>query len=197
MIDRVQRRLALALGASVLLHLWIAQTGEGVGARRSAAPAAAAITATLQVPAPPAAQSSHQPLVERKSDVTAEPFRTAATAAAPVARDPAPFTPVIRSSAEPAVALTPNDPTYYTARSLDVYPKALTALHLGLQASDGRVRATVLIDESGTVNDVRAIEAAAVEIEQAVRDVLLRTRFTPAAKDGRAVKAQLLLSFNE
>lgn len=197
MIDHAQRRLLLALGASVLLHLWIVQKGEGVGARRPAAPDSAAITATLQVPAPLAAYSSHEPLAERKTGAPSEPHRIAATAAAPVVRDPAPSTPVMRSSAEPAAVLTPNDPTYYTARSLDVYPKALTALHLGLQASDGKVRVTVLIDESGVVNEVRAIEAAAVEIEQTVRDLLLRTRFTPAAKDGRAVKAQLLLSLNE
>jgi outer membrane biosynthesis protein TonB len=87
-----------------------------------------------------------------------------------------------------------NDPTYYTARSLDVYPRALTALDLGMQAGAGKVRATVLIDESGTVNDVRAIEAGAVEIENAARDLLLRTRFSPASKDGRMVKAQLLLN---
>ena len=88
----------------------------------------------------------------------------------------------------------PGDATYYTARSLDIFPRALTALELGPQPSAGKARATVLIDESGTVNEVRAIEAGAVDIASAMRDLLLRTRFTPASKDGRLVKAQLLVS---
>ena len=90
-----------------------------------------------------------------------------------------------------------SDPTYYGARSLDVYPQAITALILTASANTGaagKVRATVLIDESGTVNEVRGIETVAAEIGDAARDLLLRTRFTPASKDGRVVKAQLLLS---
>ena len=88
----------------------------------------------------------------------------------------------------------PSDPTYYAARQLDVYPKAITALLLAPQAAAGSARATVWIDESGVVNEVRAVEVQAAEIETAVRDLLLRTRFTPASKDGRIVKAQVLLS---
>jgi len=90
--------------------------------------------------------------------------------------------------------VTASDPTYYPARSLDVYPRALTALDLGGREQAGTVRATVLIDEAGTVNEVRAIEASAAELENAARALLLRARFTPAAKDGRPVKAQLLVS---
>ena len=46
-MDRVQRRLTLALGASALLHVWMVQTGEGSGARRVTASAAASLTATI------------------------------------------------------------------------------------------------------------------------------------------------------
>jgi protein TonB len=196
-IDRARRRLLLALGASALLHLWIAHTADG-NARRSTAAGVAAITATLNAPAAqpaPQAVPVHQaPLAEDKAAAIAEPRRGTATLAAPVASAHALSPPA--AAAEPSATLAPSDPTYYTARSLDVYPRALTALNLGLQAADGKVRAMVLIDESGTVNEVREIEAGALETGNAVRDLLLRTRFTPASKDGRVVKAQLLLSLN-
>jgi len=113
--------------------------------------------------------------------------------------------PTPRVTEHPAFAAAPgnaahtalSDPTYYGARSLDVYPRALSALNLGAlfaTGAPGQVRATVLIDETGTVNDVRAVQAAAADLEHAARDLLLRTRFTPAAKDGRVVRAQLLVS---
>ena len=67
---------------------------------------------------------------------------------------------------------------------------------LRVQGVAGQVRATVLIDETGIVNEVRAIEAAASALESAARDLLLHTRFTPARKDGRIVKAQVRVSLD-
>jgi protein TonB len=139
------------------------------------------------------AYAHHAPQSEQKAIAAAAPRRAAPTAASapdhPVAQAPS-------AGADKNMAAPASDPTYYTARSLDVYPRALTALHLGLRAGAGQVRATLLIDESGTVNDVRAIEAGAADIENAARDLLLRTRFTPAGKDGRLVKSQLLVSLD-
>jgi hypothetical protein len=86
-----------------------------------------------------------------------------------------------------------SDFTCYGARSLDVYPKALTPLNLGMSAMAGCVRATVFIDESGVVNDVRTIETDRAEEAAAARDLRMRRRFSPAMKDGLAVKAQLRL----
>jgi hypothetical protein len=85
-----------------------------------------------------------------------------------------------------------SDPTYYGARSLEVYAKALTLLILGMPVMAGHVHATVFIDESGVVNDLRTIELGRAE-EAAARDLLMRSRFSPAVKDGLAVKAQLRL----
>jgi hypothetical protein len=55
----------------------------------------------------------------------------------------------------------------------------------------------------GVVNAVRAVRAvlsvdgAASDIETAARELLLRTRFTPARnKDGRIVKAQVLVALD-
>ena len=82
-----------------------------------------------------------------------------------------------------------------------MYPKAVTDLDLSAYLAagsytTGQVRATVLIDESGSVNEVRAIEAVAPALESAARELLLHTRFTPARKDGRIVKAQVRVSLD-
>lgn len=103
--------------------------------------------------------------------------------------------------------LQPSDPTYYAVGDLDVFPKALMKLDLNEalaanhpSAAAGTVRATVLIDEAGVVNAVRAVQGvggAASDIETVARELLLRTRFTPARnKDGRIVKAQVLVALD-
>jgi hypothetical protein len=205
MFDRAnhaQRRMVWALAGSALLHVCLLQAGEGSSTRRAAAAHGTALTATLQ----PLAQDfpeSQAPSVAPASRVApqAQPTRdTPAAVAAPrgvtiAATAPlAPRAPAIsEGNTRAAVA---GDPTYYPARSLDVYPRALTALYLGAQTATGSARATVLIDETGNVNDVRAIEADTVELQHAARALLLRTRFSPAAIDGRMVKAQLLISLD-
>ena len=200
MIKRSQRRLILALGASTLLHAWLMHTGDGSSARRAPIAGGELITATLTVS--PVGSVAFEPQTrntlfpQRKVVDVVESRRGAVTAAAPVAVERPPAQHATTTIDSPAVLAQPSDPTYYTARSLDVYPKAITALNLGSQPGAGKVRATVLIDESGVVNDVRAIEASAAEIASAARDLLLRTRFTAATKDGRLVKAQLLVSLD-
>lgn len=97
----------------------------------------------------------------------------------------------------------PSDPNYYTAGDLDVFPKAVVkpdltaAIGASHEPAAGKVRATVLIDEAGVVNAVRNLEAPAGDIESAARELLLRTRFTPArSKEGRIVKAQVLVALD-
>lgn len=197
-MDRAQHRIAWTLGVSALLHVWFMYTASQPGAPRVTAAAGVPITATLSQPQMdsdgPAPQAAPNPVPQTvpnsapslKPLVTHHPAAQQATAEDAV---PVPFTPQ-RSDATA-------DATYYTARDLDVFPKAITVLELGLRAgATGKVRATVLIDESGTVNEVRAIDASVAEIERAARDLLLRARFTPASKDGRLVKAQLLVSLD-
>jgi hypothetical protein len=109
-----------------------------------------------------------------------------------------------RSAGDNATVLSqPSDPTYYAAGDLDVFPSALTKPDLGAAlggnhgSGAGKVRATVLIDETGAVNAVRGVEAPAGDVETAARELLLRTRFTPARnKDGRIVKAQVLVALD-
>lgn len=216
-MDRTGRRLLVALGASALLHGWLAQSLETPGARRTGTPDAALLHAKLQhvpddVPSivqqdalraaepmlTPAPAADVPPVIARAatpSNIEAEREKSLADAARP--RDAAVARAGHGSPLTQEVALAPpSDPTYYPARSLDRYPQALTALALGPATGAGTVRATVLIDEAGLVTDVRAVEAGAAEIGSAARDLLWRTRFTPAAREGRIVKAQLLISID-
>jgi len=199
-MDRDRGRLLWALAASVLLHGWLLAT-DSPGARRASTAGGAALNVTLPAPAIDyAAPATDEPRVaalpRRESDAAVHAPRVVNPAVKPAA-----VTPAAEARAElningSTAHTQPSDPTYYAARSLDVYPKALTVLDLGVPRGSAKVRATLYIDESGSVNEVRAIEAANADIENAARDLLLRARFTPAAKDGRIVKAQVLVSLD-
>ncbi len=218
MRDRAPQRIVWMLGASALLHVWFMHTAPQAGAPRVSTAAGAPITATLHprpvyrtnvsdsdrlvAQMPPGAAPALQRLVT--DTPAASPARSRAGESVPIPVAPA-AQPAAVADAMVVAALNarssaaPHDapPTYYAARDLDVFPKAITALDLGLRANTaGKVRATVLIDESGAVNEVRSIDASVAEIERATRDLLLRARFTPASKDGRVVKAQLLVSLD-
>lgn len=203
-MDRAQQRIAWTLGVSALLHVWFIYTAQQPGAPRVTAVAAMPLTATLSErqinglapqPAPNLLpQSAPNPVTRLEPLVTNNAVaKVSERSSLSLASEPA----VVIAERSTQQATTIADATYYTARDLDVFPKAITVLELGLRAgTTGKVRATVLIDESGTVNEVRAIDAGIAEIERAARDLLLRARFTPASKDGRVVKAQLLVSLD-
>jgi protein TonB len=89
------------------------------------------------------------------------------------------------------------DPSYYTARDLDRYPRPLAPLRINRAAGDGagEVRLEILIDERGIVQDMTfAGPAAPLRVEEALRAALVATRFLPAQKDGRAVRSRIVLS---
>lgn len=198
-MDRAQRRLLWALVASMLLHGWLMHAADNPGARRIRVDSGAPLSATLSLPppdtgAPTAAQTTPRPAPTEQKLVNVEPRSNTvpAPAASEERRTVEPHPGVV---AKPESVLTqPSDPTYYTARSLDSYPKALTPLQLDAQPGTLKVRATLFIDEAGNVNEVRAIEAIPATVEGAARELLLRARFTPASKDGRMVKAQVVVS---
>lgn len=193
-MTRAEWRLTTALGASALLHAWLMQSAPGVRVLRTQAERTQ-MSVVLSTPVDwLSAAHEEQPLANvRPAAVTAPVAATAVKPAA--AAEPANPAPVAEQKSLPQ----PTDPTYYAAASLDVFPKAQATLDLNTRlpgARQGELRATVLIDETGVVNevrDLRGIEAHA-EAETAARDLLFSTRFTPARKDGRIVKAQVLVS---
>jgi len=204
-IGRAQWRFAVALSLSVLLHGWLMESHYGKGAaRRSAGDAP---IAARMVPAVEEATRSPLTLDQPQSRVAqgkVSVFVRAASPAVPNGSTGVAGAASARAITDDTAALSqPSDPTYYAAGDLDVFPKALAkpdlsaALGANHEAAAGKVRATVLIDETGTVNAVRGVEAPARDVEAAARELLLRTRFTPARnKDGRIVKAQVLVALD-
>ena len=192
------------LGLSMLLHAWLMENQYGKGVARGGV-RGASIAARIS----PVADPSVSVLVTVAPGVTESKARIFTTADATAATAPT-LTPavveaasVLVASRATAVLSPPSDPTYYAVGDLDVFPKALVTpdLSAALAATHvpavGAVRATLLIDEAGVVNAVRGVEASAGDIESATRELLLRTRFTPARnKEGRIVKARVLIALD-
>lgn len=198
------------------------RTGARVGPRFVAAVAVSALVhaALIGVAQDPGARSArvhpgahNPPLVARL--IAAAPLLPAASPeaprvalkrlrASPVARKPsAQATPggvAIASEREGEDRAGAPDATYYAARQLDRYPELITALELkfpsdiDLAVSAGHVLLLVLIDAQGRVNDASVVEAAPPGVfdEDATR-ALWSARFTPAVKDGRAVRSRLVV----
>ena len=212
-VTGARSRLAWALGVSVLLHVWLVQHAQGLlGSPRATLDGGVPLAAPLQpiravisgLPVqhfdPDLAVAAHQPV---RTAVAAATAATVTIAAAPRASsmEPSPALAAVDRNRHDTALPQPRDATYYGALSLDVYPKALTALELTgwMTGGAGQVRATVLIDESGVVNavrDVRTMNGTEPELAEAARALLLQTRFTPARKDGRMVKAEVQVNLS-
>ena len=92
------------------------------------------------------------------------------------------------------------DPTYYTARQLDVYPRPLEPIKLdypdraAAQRIDGILLLMLLIDEFGLVNEASVVEANPEgHFEAAALAVFRAARFSPAQKLGQPVKSRVLM----
>lgn len=91
------------------------------------------------------------------------------------------------------------DTTYYAARQLDVYPALLSPLDLrdwekAVSGARGRALLLLHIDAHGTVDEVSVVEAEpAGYLHDEARRVFRAARFTPALRNGRAVKARVLV----
>jgi protein TonB len=90
------------------------------------------------------------------------------------------------------------DLTYYGARQLDVFPALVSKLQLGaVTHAVGRALLLVLIDATGAVNDVSLVEASPAPLtEEDVKRAVVSARFTPAYRNGRAVRSRMLIEIN-
>jgi hypothetical protein len=82
-----------------------------------------------------------------------------------------------------------------------VYPSLVSELDLravnkGGYASSARAQLLVLIDEVGVVSEVSIVEGEAASRFEAARRAFLAARFTPAYRNGRAVKSRVLVEVN-
>ena len=216
MLDAVSKqawlRLCLASALSLLLHVTLL-AGLPVNPTGGLPKIISMITARLEPAATeymdgePATMQGETP-VESVAPVPAEP-----AAAAVADSKPTSAAPKAESRPEPQRAIEPpsspsagievpfiRDPTYYTAKQLDVYPQPLTPIRLDYPDAaanarvDGRVTILLLIDEFGVVNDVSVADAKPEGyFEEAAMAVFRAARFSPAQKQGHPVKSRVML----
>ncbi|MDP1529443.1 MAG: TonB family protein [Rhodoferax sp.] len=142
----------------------------------------------------------------------AEPVAPPPAAVAPMATDaqpaaPAPAAPQPEPASVPPVAPAPGvtitssvDLTYYSARDVDVHPRALREIvpdyppDADRQRLSGSVRLQLKLEADGRVSDIDVVSATPPGVFsesaiQAFRDA----RFAPAQKNGRPVRALVLI----
>jgi len=141
-----------------------------------ALPVASPVSSTPVQPAPPAAAMS-QP------------------APAPAPASPGDSAPV------PVAAITSSvDLNYYSARDLDVQPRALRKIEPDYPAEadrqrlSGKLRLQLKLEADGRVSDVEVVGANPPDVfnESAIK-AFRDARFSPAQKNGRPVRARMLI----
>jgi protein TonB len=192
-------RLLKACALSILLHVMLL-VGIPVNPTGGARQAVATITARLEpaaadsVPAAESAAFITDPVPAARNPQKSTDPKTETKFAPPRVKDAA------ASSSGGIEVPFLRDPTYYPAKQLDVYPQPLTQIRLDYPDSaasakvDGRVSVLLLIDEFGVVNDASVVEAQPPGyFEDAALAVFRAARFSPAQKQGHAVKSRVLL----
>ena len=124
------------------------------------------------------------------------------TTAASVAAAPQPGS-AAAPPAEPAPAATITssvDLTYYSARDLDVHPRALREIVPDYPADadrkrlSGKVRLQLKLEADGRVTDIDVVSATPPEVfNESARKAFREARFAPAQKNGRPVRALVLI----
>lgn len=128
-----------------------------------------------------------------------------------------PHEPVVETVPEiapmpPAEALAPQakvdsdtvaslvDPVHYTARDLDVYPRAVRPIRpsypqaAGDAPAAGFVTLSVKIDEGGRVLETTVVDATVdPAFGIAAQEAVAGTPFSPAQREGRSVRSQVLI----
>jgi protein TonB len=87
------------------------------------------------------------------------------------------------------------DPVYYAARELDVYPVPLEPLRAqATSETRGWVRVLAMVDETGSVTRAEVFDSDPPAIlDEAALAAVRSARFSPARKEGRAVRSRVLI----
>jgi protein TonB len=193
------RRFALALAMSAITHMFLIQSLiYDVPQRAAQSMGAATISVRLEPPAGPVVPVPEPPPVA--------PQDRPRVGAADGSRNIAPPGAGARLKQDTVATLAlpqAPDPTYYSARDLDDYPRPAAPLDLDRFSRGvtgglaGRFRLALLIDEDGVVKEITVIEAEPPgRLQEDLRAALAATLFLPGRKDGRAVRSRVLLSVN-
>lgn len=186
-----RRRVCKALAASIVLHFAAALTirgGSPALMRDSALPSV--LEARLVDFVPPDQPDSVHVEAQR---IEPAPRRSAPDAVSPMARKHA--VGRSRADAQPANAA---DTRYYSVREIDLFPAPIVPLELHYPATAAAARIAgyallaVVLDAKGLVTDVKVLESepAGVFDDGAVQ-AIVAARFSPALKDGRAVRSRI------
>ena len=196
---RLQRPLAAAW-ISLGLHAAVIALVQ-VAPPASTNPAESVIEARLvSTHAVPPAAEVDTPEDTLKAVPLLAPSKTAE--ALPVAEPVAPqVAPPQPAAAPPAATITSSvDLTYYSARDVDVHPRALREIVPDYPVDavrrqlSGKVRLQLKLEADGRVSDVEIVSANPAEVfnESAIR-AFREARFAPAQKNGRPVRALVLI----
>jgi protein TonB len=128
----------------------------------------------------------------------------------PLTPDPAPLAPEPRTEPAAQTRTEPQGPrleipvavdlTYYSAREVDVHPKALRPIEpdypeqADRQRLSGSVRLRLKLEESGQVSEIEVMEANPPGFfDESAREAFRDARFSPAQKNGRPVRALVII----
>lgn len=115
--------------------------------------------------------------------------------------EPVPPSPAPVSTSLPAVEMAlVDDPTYYTAKQLDVHPQAAQPVRpeypdgVADAGAEGYVTLKLLIDDAGKVREVSVVDAQPPgSFEESALAAFRAARFLPGQRSGRPVKSQILI----
>ena len=114
---------------------------------------------------------------------------------------PSPVAPRAQSESDLSVESSKvTDDTYYSNDQVNAPPRALTSIQprfpekADKEKLSGEVTLQLLIDETGKVRDLAVLTAKPEGyFEQSALDAFRNSRWTPAQKDGHAVKSRVLI----
>ena len=196
-------RMIFALTVSLAVHFAVVLVIQGKPTPADGTGAVPLIARLEPVQSIRADASSAEQVAQPASLPAAEPSTAGETPAAD---------PVGASSSAPQAAPQPKanvldipvirDATYYAARFLDEYPKPLGPIEPRFpeqatisRISGGTVTLLLLIDEDGVLRDVSVVEAQPESIfDEAALAAFRDMRFSPARKNGRAVRSRVLVT---
>lgn len=145
-------------------------------------------------------QRSDEAIAERPAPATYSPAPSIdlGNPAAPPP-DPVPHSPASPPSVLPTLEMAlVDDPTYYSAKQLDVHPSAAQPVRPeypgGAADAEGYVTLKLLIDDGGKVREVSVVDAQPPGVfEESALAAFRAARFLPGQRNGRPVKSQILI----
>lgn len=141
-------------------------------------------------PAPPAVRPELPAPVVRPADPTPASASPVPAAAPPAEPAPSPLATITSSV----------DLTYYSARDVDVHPRALREIvpeypHVAdRQRLSGKVRLKLKLEADGRVSDIEVVSASPPDLfEESSLQAFRDARFAPAQRNGHPVRALVLI----